>query len=131
MGYGPQRERKRKPQEPMRYKTLSGFVEKRKIPRIEVRWPVTVITDKGSVKGEARNISAEGVYILFKHPIENVALNETYLLLIDAAGQMIEVMGKAIWSNPDIPPGMGLCFLEIIEGDLRSLLEAIRKSTEE
>jgi hypothetical protein len=88
MGYQAQRERKRKPQEPTRYKALGGFVEKRKLPRIEVRWPVTVITQNGSVKGEARNISAEGVYILFKHPVENVTLNETYLLLMDAAGQI-------------------------------------------
>jgi PilZ domain len=131
MGYQAQRERKRKLQERMRYKTLSGFVEKRKFPRIEVRWPVTVITEKGSVKGEARNISAGGVYILFKHPIENLALNETHLLLMDAAGQIIEVMGKPVWSNPDIPPGMGLCFVEISEGDRKFLREAIQKSAKE
>jgi hypothetical protein len=86
-----------------------------------------MITDKGSVKGEVRNISADGVYILFKHPIENLALNEIYLLLIDAAGQMIEVTGKPIWSNLDIPPGMGLCFVEISKGDGESLREAIQK----
>jgi hypothetical protein len=115
----------------MRYKTLSGFVEKRKLPRVEVRWPVTMITKKGSVKGEARNISAEGVYVPFKHPIENLTLNETYLLLMDAGGQIIEVMGKPIWFNPDIPPGMGLCFVEISEGDRESLREAIQKSADE
>ena len=115
----------------MRYRALSSFVEKRKSPRTEVRWPVSVITEKGSVKGEARNISSDGVYILFKHPIENLALNEIYLLLIDAAGQIIEVMGKPIWSNPDIPPGMGLCFVEISEGDRESLREAIQKSAME
>jgi hypothetical protein len=115
----------------MRYKTLSGFVEKRKLPRAAVRWPVTMITEKGSVKGEARNISVEGVFILFKHPIENLALNETYLLLMNAAGQIIEVMGKPVWSNTDIPPGMGLCFVEISEGDRKYLREAIQKYAEE
>lgn len=131
MGYQAQRERKSNLQQPMRSNRLSAFVEKRKLPRIEVRWPVSVITEKGSVKGEARNISADGVYILFKHPIENLALNETYLLLIDAAGQIVEVMGKPIWFNPDIPPGMGLCFVEISEGDRESLREAIQKSADE
>lgn len=110
---------------------MSAFAEKRKYPRIEVRWPVSVVTQKGSVKGEARNISADGVYILFKDPIETLVLNETYFLLIDAAGQIIEVTGKPVWSNPDIPPGMGLCFVEISEGDRESLTETIQKSAME
>ena len=110
---------------------MSGFVEKRKLPRVEVRWPVRMITEKGSLEGEARNISAGGVFILFKHSIENLALNETYLLLIDPAGAKIEVMGKPVWSNPGIPAGLGLCFVEISEGDRELLQEAIQKYAEE
>jgi hypothetical protein len=44
------------PQEPRRYIALNGFVEKRKSPRIEVRWPLTIMTETGAVEGEARNI---------------------------------------------------------------------------
>jgi hypothetical protein len=127
LGYGDQRESKRNLQEPRRCRTLSGFVEKRKLPRIEVRWPVALITQKGSVEGEARNISVDGVFILFKHSIENLALNDTYLLLMDPAGEKIEVMGKLVWSNVDIPPGMGFCFVEVSEGDRERLREAIQK----
>jgi len=52
---------------------LSDFVEKRKLPRIEVRWPVTLITEKGSVEGEARNIAVERVFI---HCMERLSLSD-------------------------------------------------------
>jgi hypothetical protein len=130
LGYKIQRDRKRERQEPRRYRTLSGFVEKRKLPRIEVRWPVTMITEKGSVEGEARNITIEGVFI---HCAEKLSLNETYRLVIRPAGEQIEVMGKLLWSNlesaadRDSLPGMGFCFVKVGDGDRELLREAIQK----
>jgi len=109
---------------------LNEFVEKRKLPRIEVQWPVTLITEKGSVEGEARNITVEGVFI---HCMEKLSLNETYRLVIKPAGEKIEVMGKLLWSNldsaadRDILPGMGFCFVKVSEGDRELLREAIQK----
>ena len=109
---------------------MSGFVEKRKLPRIEVRWPVTMITEKESVEGEARNITVEGVFI---HCMERLNVNETYRLLIKPAGEQIEVIGKLIWSNlegaadRDILPGMGFCFVKVSEGDRELLRQAILK----
>jgi len=109
---------------------LSTFVEKRKLPRIEVQWPVTLITDKGSVEGEARNITIEGVFI---HCLERLSVNETYRLLIKPAGEQIEVVGKLLWSNldgaanRDILPGMGFCFVKVSEGDRELLRQAIQK----
>ena len=100
---------------------MSGFVEKRKLPRIEVRWPVTLITEKGSV---------EGVFI---HCMERLSVDETYRLLIKPAGDVIEVMGKLLWSNldgagdRDILPGMGFCFVKVSEGDRELLREAIER----
>jgi hypothetical protein len=106
---------------------LSGFEEKRKLPRIEVRWPVTMITEKGSIEGEARNISVEGVFILFIHRMEELAPNKTYRLLMNPAGEKIEVMGKLVWSKLDILPGKGFCFVEVSEGERELLREAIQK----
>jgi hypothetical protein len=130
LGYKGPRNRRHTLQEPRRYRTLSGFVEKRKLPRIEVRWPVTMITEKGSVEGEARNITVEGVFI---HCMERLSVNETYRLLIKPAGEQIEVMGKLLWSNldgagdRDILPGMGFCFVKVSEGDRELLRQAIEK----
>jgi hypothetical protein len=111
----------------MRYRALSGFVEKRKSPRTEVRWPVTMITEKGSFDGEARNITVGGVFIVLKTPIEDLALSETCFLLIFPAGKPIEVMAEPIWFNPSIPPRVGLCFVEAGKGERELLREAIQK----
>jgi hypothetical protein len=118
------------PQKPRRCSPLSDFVEKRKLPRIEVRWPVTMITEKGSVEGEARNITVEGVFI---HCTERLTLNETYRLVIKPGVEKIEVIGKLLWSNlegsagRDILPGMGFCFVKVSEGDRELLRHAIEK----
>jgi hypothetical protein len=111
---------------------LSDFVEKRKLPRIEVRWPVTLMTENGAVEGEARNITLEGVFI---HCKERLNVNEAYRLLIKPAGEEIEVMGRLIWSNlesapdRDILPGMCFCFVKVNEEDRERLREAIKKYT--
>lgn len=109
---------------------MSDFVEKRKLPRIEVQWPVTLVTEKGAVEGEARNITVEGVFI---HCLERLTVNETYRLVIKPAGERIEVMGKLLWSNldsaadRDVLPGMGFCFVKVGEGDRELLRQAIQK----
>ena len=88
---------------------------------------MALITEKRSFGGEARNISADGVFILFRNSIENLALNDNYLLVMYPANERIQVMAKPIWSNPDTPPGMGLCFVEISEADRELLQEAIQR----
>ena len=109
---------------------MSDFLEKRKLPRIEVQWPVTMITEKGSVEGEARNITVEGVFI---HCMERLSLTEAYRLVIKPAGEKIEVMGKLLWSNLDSAadrdtlPGMGFGFVKVSDGDRELLREAIQK----
>jgi hypothetical protein len=111
---------------------LGDFVEKRKLPRIEVRWPATLMTENGAVEGEARNITLEGVFI---HCKERLNVNETYRLLIKTAGEEIDIMGKLIWSDldsaadRDILPGMGFCFVKVNEEDKVRLRQAIEKYT--
>jgi hypothetical protein len=102
-------------------------MEKRKLARIEIRWPVTMITDKGSVKGEARNITADGVYIRFNDPMEEPVLNDNFRLMIQSPGKIIEVMGKAVWSNLDILLETGFYFVEASEEGRELLGEAIQK----
>jgi hypothetical protein len=105
-------------------------MERRKLDRVEVRWPVTMITDKGSIKGEARNITVEGVYIQFNDPIRKPALNEEFSLMIQSPGKIIQVTGKVVWSNLDILPDMGFSFVKISEVHRELLREAIQKHAE-
>jgi hypothetical protein len=109
---------------------LSGFVEKRKSPRIEVRWPVTITTETGAVEGEARNISAEGVFILFTHSTESLSPPNSYRLLMKPDGEQIEVMGSLVWSSLDVHLGKGFCFVGFSERDQRRLRKAIKKYAE-
>ena len=110
---------------------LSGFVEKRKSSRTEVRWPVTIMTETGAVEGEARNISVDGVFILSPHFMENLSLNKTYRLLIQPHGEEIEVLGSLVWSSSDIQQlGKGFCFMGFSERDERRLRKAIKKYAE-
>jgi hypothetical protein len=108
---------------------LSGFVEARKLSRIEVCWPVIIITEEGPVTGEARNITAEGVFI---HCTVRLKLNEIYRLLIKPPGEEIAVMGKLFWSNleaaagRDILQGMGFAFVKVSEVHRELLREAIQ-----
>jgi hypothetical protein len=109
---------------------LNGFVEKRKSPRIEVRWPVTIMTDTGAVEGEARNISVEGAFILFTHSTESLTPLKNYRLLIKPDGEQIEVMGSLVWSSRDVHLGKGFCFVGFSERDKRRLRKAIKKYAE-
>ena len=108
---------------------MNGFAEKRKSPRTEVRWPVTIMTETGAVEGEARNISVDGVFILSPHFMENLSRNKTYRLLIQPHGEEIEVLGSLVWSSLDIQPGKGFCFVAFIERDKRRLRKEIKKYT--
>ena len=109
---------------------MSSFVEKRKSPRTEVRWPVTIITAKGPVEGEVRNISLEGVFI---HCLKRLKVNATYRLLISPPGEEIEARGKLLWSNledaaaRDTLQGVGFCFVKVNEVHRKFLREAFLK----
>ena len=80
-------------QQRRRYRTLSDFMERRKLDRVEVRWPVTMITDRGAVEGEVRNVTVEGVFI---QSLEKLALNEIYRLFMKAGEENISMTRKLV-----------------------------------
>jgi hypothetical protein len=102
--------------------------EKRKLPRVNARWPVTIVTEKGEVDGETRNITVEGVFL---HCLERLREGEVYRMTIKLPEQPVEVAGKLAWSNLDnfhpdhAIPGMGFCFVKISEKDRGRLGDAI------
>jgi hypothetical protein len=103
--------------------------ERRKHPRISVRWPISVITDEGLIEGETRNITPEGVFI---HSQERLVENHQYQLIVRLPKhQPIVVRGRLIWSNLDecddngLLQGMGFSFVKVSEGDRRYLEKVI------
>jgi hypothetical protein len=103
--------------------------ERRKQPRIEVSWPVTVIADWGSVQGEIKNINVEGVMILCEEPLR---LNDTYQMsILPPDHKAIGVTGKVVWSDAycmdenDGVFGIGLCLVEISDQDRKALSDIL------
>jgi hypothetical protein len=88
------------------------------------------VTDTGAVEGEARNISTEGVFILFDHSTGSLSPPKTYRLLMKPDGEEIEVMGSLVWASGDVHLGKGFCFVGFNERDKRCLHKAIRKHGE-
>ena len=58
---------------------MAVAVERRKEPRIDVRWPVAVMSDQGTIRGETRDISSEGVAIFCDEPLR---LDEPYQIAV-------------------------------------------------
>ncbi|MBL7179588.1 MAG: PilZ domain-containing protein [Pseudomonadota bacterium] len=113
---------------------MESFVEKRKHPRTEVRWPIKVDKHGEIIEGETRNIAADGISICCDEPLP---LNEIVSISIEPLGQQpIEVYGKVVWSDvygiddKNKTYGIGICFVQISKqdrsryGDLVSVLMA-------
>jgi hypothetical protein len=108
---------------------VTDGTERRKHPRISVRWPVSVITDEGMIEGETRNITPEGVFI---HCKERLTENHQYQLIVKLPKhQPIVMRGRLIWSNLEecddnsFLQGMGFSFVKVSEGDRRYLEKVI------
>jgi len=48
---------------------VSVKIERRKHPRIAVRWPISVVTRDGIIEGETRNISLGGILLCSEKPL--------------------------------------------------------------
>jgi hypothetical protein len=110
---------------------LADGIEKRRHPRIPVRWPVTIITEKGTIEGESRNITVAGLFI---HCQEEIHENEVHQLIIKIPKQeSILVKGRVVWSNFDSMEetnsyrGMGFSFIKISDDDRVVLADVISR----
>ncbi len=98
---------------------MVGTTERRKSPRKEVSWAINIIADYGTVEGEIKNISSEGVLIFCEEPLR---LNETYRMsVLPPEGKAIGFLGKIVWADAycidedNTAFGMGVCLIEISE----------------
>ena len=103
--------------------------EKRKTPRINVNWPITIITSQGTIEGESRNITPSGVFIHCKTKLPE---DELYQMIIKLPnGKQIIVKGQRMWSNLNgredtgALVNMGFSFIKISEQDQSALRTVI------
>ena len=96
-------------------------------PRVKVKWPVTVNTEKGSMEGVTLDLGTDGAFVSCAKPLR---LNDVFDMVITAPEQAIEVKAEVVWSNiygpnDDITPrGMGVRFLRISGKDRRAIAKA-------
>ena len=113
---------------------MDDQTERRKYPRKNVCWPISLLTDTGIVEGETVDISVEGISINIEDP---VPLDEILRICIEPDGhEVIEVSGRVTWSDlygiddEDHAIGMGVCFLEISDQDRHFLEELVSEASE-
>ena len=99
--------------------------ERREKSRIYVTWPVTVITDQGTIEGESVNITPSGVFVRSKRVLKE---NETYQIIVKLPNnKQVLLKGKLVWSNlngeerSEAFADMGFSFVKVEEQDQRLL----------
>jgi hypothetical protein len=103
--------------------------EKRKAPRINVNWPITIITSQGTIEGESRNITPSGIFI---HCKKKLPEDEVYQMIIKLPnGKQIIVRGQMMWSNLNGRENtgslvdMGFSFIKMSDEDQKVLRTVI------
>jgi len=103
--------------------------ERRKALRINVNWPVTLITSQGTIEGESRNITPSGVFI---HCKKKLPEDEVYQMIIKLPnGKQIIVKGQMMWSNLNgredtgALVDMGFSFIKMSDEDQKVLRTVI------
>lgn len=96
-------------------------VERRKNPRISVKWPMIFIKEGKTIEGETLDISIDGVSCCTEEPL---SLNESYDISITPPDHPeMNISGEVIWSDlygiddRDDTLCMGICFLKISDAD--------------
>ena len=107
-----------------------NFDQRRKYPRVEVRWPVRMMTPEGDMDGTIENISAGGAYIRCGTLLSKNDLFVLAILIQDREKSWIgaEVVWIDIPLYPDteaIPVGMGIRFTDVSAEDLQFLTDAV------
>ena len=109
---------------------MTRGIERRLQPRIEIRWPVTVLTMQTTIEGEIHNLSPSGAFISCKAvpPLER----SFFIIITPPERQTISVAGKVVWSTTlradesNVRQGVGVQFTNITPGDLKFLSQLVK-----
>ena len=103
--------------------------ERRQDSRIEIKWPVIMETSKETIKGETKNFSLAGAFIISKIPIP---LGEVFSITIDIPKyKPLSFIAEVIWNNTNVPDdrivtrGIGIRFIRLSNEDRRFLNDAV------
>ncbi len=102
--------------------------ENRRYPRVEVAWPVTIVTDDCLVIGRTKNLSLVGTLILCPEAPE--LFYSFRLFFRPAERQLLIATAERVWSRTSINGksmvhAMGVRFTYIPDSDYQLMGEAI------
>ena len=110
---------------------MNSGIENRAKPRIEIRWPVTMLTTQEKIEGEIHNVSPSGAFISCKEP---PPLEGSFFIIIKPPNrQTMSVAGKVIWSTIIQPSGgasslgVGVQFTDMTPGDRKFLSQTVAR----
>lgn len=103
--------------------------EKRSHSRVEVSWPVVLLTSQGATVAETKNIGASGAFILCRAHLRPKEKLRVFVMAPNR--KSLSISGEVAWSNPlsseeDSPPcGVGIRFTSIAPADRQYLRDII------
>jgi hypothetical protein len=109
------------------------MTERREHPRIEISWPVVILTGHGAAVGETINIGLSGAFLHCPVPLPEK--QKLRLFIMAPMRRPLSVSAEVSWSNRynsdiDRPPrGMGVRFTDLSKSDekyLRSVIALTR-----
>jgi hypothetical protein len=103
-------------------------IDNRRYPRVEIAWPVTLMTPYGPVGGTTQNLSLGGACIRLAEAPE---LEEVFRLVIRPAEQQIlPATAELVWSgtfreDTSMLQGMGVRFKYVADDNVKFMNKAI------
>lgn len=103
--------------------------DRRHHARVEVNWPVVILTHRGATVGETINIGVDGAFIFC--PVPLLRKETPKLFILAPVRQPMSVSVEVTWSNlysseqDTPPPGMGVRFTQISDVDRQYLHEMV------
>ena len=104
-------------------------LEKRIVPRVQIKWPVTMLSPQLKVVGKIENFSSKGAFVSCK---ELPPLEEGFLMVIQAPNyKAMNLNAKVVWSTVlkstegDPYFGIGVHFTRMSPDDRQALHKLI------
>jgi len=94
---------------------------RRRYPRAELRWPIVIKNNRGTIVGETKNIGVDGAFLFCPEPLKKREALRLFIMAPDR--RALEILARVMWSNQngseeDVPPlGMGVRFEGISDED--------------
>jgi uncharacterized protein (TIGR02266 family) len=106
--------------------------QRRKHPRANINWPVSMETSNGAIEAEVKNISLGGAFICCKKPLP---IGEVFpLTMIGPNDEPVKATAQVVWSNVNVPEekvvnrGMGVRFIKMSDRHIQLVRQISQES---